>query len=152
MSMFGEQEAERILLERAADAAVYERRRLDEAIFDHDMEPFISAVFGLLKDSADGFNTRMNLSGDDAMTFGRSGTTQIEIGKRTNPFVRRKVMFRKEKREVIVRTEQLIHYRQQPAKEEWWRFTVEHGKLLLDGKTPPECADALFSGLADAFR
>jgi hypothetical protein len=92
----------------------------------------------------------MGLSGEDAATFSNSGGT-VQIGKRQNPFVLCKAIHLLPQREVIVRTE-TINNRRHGVKKEKWRFAVERGELVLEGRNPVGCADALLAEIADAFR
>ena len=68
------------------------------------------------------------------------------------PVFIRKVILRQASKEVIVRTTIIRRHPPQEITEKTWRFSVEHGDLVLDGKNVIECADALLQGAEKAFR
>jgi hypothetical protein len=146
----GAQEAQRILSERNRDEARLTRQERDERILRTEPPDFFEAMAKCLEENVTSFNLEMSLSGEDELTFVYS-SGMVQIGKRKNPFLLRKAIHLQMQREVTVRTETINHYRH-GVKEEKWRFTVEHGELVLDGRNLLECADALFAGIADAFR
>jgi hypothetical protein len=134
----------------AADAVRIAQCDRDLRILESECVPFFEAVTALLKEGVASFNIDLGLEGRGALTF-VSHPSLIELGKGTNPTLLRKVMHLQPSREVIVRTDTSVHYRV-GTKQEKWRFTVEHGELLLNGMNVLESAEALFDGVAEAFR
>lgn len=146
----GAQEAQRIILERQRDADRIARQEREERTLQTEPPRFFEAMAGCLKDNAESFNQGLGVTGDDSLTFVYSSGL-IQIGKRSNPFLLRKVMLRQAQSEVVVRTEIMNGYRRS-VKEETWHFDIERGELRLEGKTVMECAESLFAGIPDAFR
>ncbi|MGA2049221.1 MAG: hypothetical protein ABSG96_16095, partial [Terracidiphilus sp.] len=105
----------------------------------------------LTKDNLDSLNAEMRLVGDHAFTFTPAGC-EFSFGRKLTPIFIRKVMFRQASREVIVRTTIIRRHPPQEVVEKTWRFGVEHGDLILDGKNVAECANALLCGVEKAFR
>jgi hypothetical protein len=142
--------AQEVLRLRSADAERAAARQREERVLATECVPFFEAITSLLRENVTTFNLELSLVGKDALTF-VSSAGLIEIGKKSNPFLLRRAVHLQANQEVVVRTETSIHYRI-GTKQERWRFTVEHEELLLNGKNVIECADALFEGVADAFR
>jgi hypothetical protein len=146
----GSKTAQKVRQMWEADAAQVARQNRDERILSTECVPFFEAVASLVKENAASFNLELGLEDREALTF-VSSSGLIEIGKKSSPTLLRKVVHFQANREVIVRTETLVHYRV-GTKQEKWRFAVERGELLLNGRNVLECADALFEGIAEAFR
>ncbi|MGB9408614.1 MAG: hypothetical protein WCA89_13840 [Terracidiphilus sp.] len=133
-----------------AEAVWTAQRDRDERVLSSECVPFFEAVAILLKENVASFNFELGLEGNNELTF-VSHPGLIELGKRTNPTLLRKVVHLQPSQEVIIRTDTSIYYRV-GVKQEKWRFNVEHGELLLNGRNVLECADALFDGIAESFR
>lgn len=146
----GAEAAERVRQMRKADSDRSAQQDRDERILKSECVPFFEAVTTMLKESADSFNLELGLEGREALTF-VSHPGLIELGKKTNPTLLRKIVHFHPGKEVTIRTEASTHYRV-GLKHEKWRFTVEHGELVLNGNNVLECADAMFNGVAEAFR
>ena len=122
----------------------------DERILRTDPVYFFEAMTKVVGENSASFNSNLELTGDYALSFAFT-SSMIQLGKRASPLFLRKVIHSQASREVLVRTETINNYRH-GVKEEKWRFTVEHGELLLDGKNVLECSEALFDGIAEVFR
>lgn len=144
-------EAQRIMRERQGDADRLARQDRDDRILRTEPPVFFETMAACVGEYAKDFNGEIGVSGDDAMTF-VSTTGLIELGKRRAPFLLRKVMLRQASNEVAIRTEKISRTYRRELSEEIWRFDVECGELTLNGRNLIECAEALFAGVADAFR
>jgi hypothetical protein len=146
----GSLEAQKVLRLQRDDADRIAQQERDEGNLRTEPANFFEAITKSVGENSASFNSDLRLGGDYALTF-VSSAGLIQLGKRANPFIFRKVIHFQAERKVVVRTETVTN-RRHGVKEETWQFTVKHGELLLNGMNPLQCADALFSGLADAFR
>jgi len=147
----GELEAQRILQKRQNDAERIARQNREDRILRDEPPLFFEAMGKCVEENIKSFNLAMGLSGDEALTFVYSSGL-IEIGKRQKPFLLKKVILLQSSGEVTVRTRTISRTYQHGGSDETWRFDVEYGELTLNRKNLIECADALFAGVADAFR
>jgi hypothetical protein len=125
------------------------RRQVEDRILTSEPPLFFEFMLGRTKENIESFNSELGLVGDHAFTFTPSGC-EFSFGRKLNPLLIRKVMFRHPSLEVIVRTTVVRGYIQKVT-ETTWRFTVEHGDLALDGKNVIDCADALMDGIEKVF-
>jgi hypothetical protein len=147
---FGSLEAQRIMRERLRDADRLTQQALEERILTSEPARFLDAIASCLGDNVKFFNRDIGLEGDDAITFDYSNRT-INIGKRRDPIILRKVIYFERTNEVLIRT-QTIHGYSNKVEEERWCFAVERDGLRLGYKTSAECAEVLFKGFPDAYR
>jgi hypothetical protein len=150
----GNLEAQRVLRLRNADADRIAQLERDERILRTDPVCFFEAVAKVVGENSTSFNSDLGLVGDYALSF-LSINGQIQLCKKASPLFLRKAIHFQTSQEVLVRTETINSYRnsyRHGVKEEKWRFTVEQGVLLLNGRNVLECADALFDGIAEACR
>jgi hypothetical protein len=147
----GTLEALRIMRERERDADRVTAQVRDDNILRTEPPLFVDAMAACEEEIVNNFNTTLGLSGDEAVTFIYANGI-IEIGKRERPMLLKKAILLHARYRVIVRTQTLSRLYQPSAVEEIWRFDIKRGELTLNGKNLIECADALFVGVADAFR
>jgi hypothetical protein len=146
----GNLEAQRVLRLRNADADRIAQLERDERILRTDPVSFFEAIAKAVGEISTSFNSDLELVADHAVSF-VSNNGLIQLCKRASPLFLRKATHFQTSREVLVRTETINNFRH-GEKKEIWRFTVEHGALLLNGRNVLECADALFNGIAEACR
>jgi hypothetical protein len=144
-------EAQRIMRERQSDADRLARQDREDRILREEPPLFFDAMATYLGETAKSFNLTMGLSGDDAMTFLHT-SGQIELGKRHRPFLRKKIVLDQFAGKVTIRTDTTSRMYRPAGKDETWNFDIVSGELALNRQNLIECAEALFAGVADAFR
>jgi len=147
----GSDAAERILNARMerANLLAWELRKAE--ILRADGPLFFQAMADELKGYVDAFNSRLGLTGDAALTY-ECSNGDITLGKKHDPILIRKVMYRTALNSVTVSTDIFRGMQQKAHSERAWGFDKKPGEdLLLGGRTFVEFAHFLFDDTPELF-
>jgi len=145
----GSQEADRILseLKRQDDSRAWQIRKGE--ILKTEPPVFFEALADKLKDLVDGFNCKMEAEGFQPLSYKRYPEVAI-VDKALGFTVQ--AMLQTQLHRVIVTTTTQRGIDGIEGKQYWAFSANETDGLLLNGKQPFGCAEALFAHIAKAYR